>query len=121
MAIHVAITRIAREGCEQQFAEALRAFFRASFAHTGVAGALMIAPAPGSQSREYGILRSFASEAERDDFYRSPLFLAWEQQARTLTEGEPQYRPLHGLEAWFRRPDLAPPRWKMAVATYLNN
>lgn len=119
MAIHVAITRIVREGCEQQFADALRAFFQASLTHAGVTGALMIAPAPGSQSREYGILRSFASVAERDAFYRSPLFLDWDRQARTLTEGEPRYRPLHGLEAWFRRPDLAPPRWKMAAATYL--
>ena len=38
---------------------------------------------------------------------------------RTLTEGEPVYRQLHGLEAWFRSPHNPPPRWKMAVATFL--
>lgn len=119
MSIHVAITRIVRPGCEDAFAQGLREFFQASFAHPGVAGVLMIAPAPGSASREYGILRSFASEAERDDFYRSPLFRAWDERARALTEGEPDYRDLHGLEAWFRGPTVPPPRWKMAVATYL--
>ena len=36
-----------------------------------------------------------------------------------LTEGEPVYRQLHGLEAWFRSPHNPPPRWKMAVATLL--
>ncbi len=119
MTIHVAITRTVRPGCEEAFAQALRTFVLSSFAHPGVAGVLMIAPAPDSQSREYGILRSFASEAERDDFYRSARFLDWDRQARSLTEGDPVYRSLHGLEAWFRRDMVAPPRWKMAVATWL--
>jgi len=26
---------------------------------------------------------------------------------------------LHGLEAWFRSPHNPPPRWKMAVATFV--
>ena len=46
------------------------------------------------------------------------MFKAWEERARTLTEGDPVYRQLHGLEAWFRSPN-PPPRWKMAVATFL--
>jgi hypothetical protein len=64
-------------------------------------------------------LRTFASEQERDAFYESPMFKAWEACARRLTEGEPVYRQLHGLEAWFRSPHNPPPRWKMAVATFL--
>ena len=36
-----------------------------------------------------------------------------------MTEGEPVYRHLHGLEAWFRSSHHPPPRWKMAVATFL--
>jgi antibiotic biosynthesis monooxygenase (ABM) superfamily enzyme len=79
----------------------------------------MLTPPPGSDSREFGILRTFATEAERDAFYNSPIFQAWEERARTFTEGEPVRRQLHGLEAWFRSPQNPPPRWKMAVATYL--
>jgi|ERR1051326_3122685 antibiotic biosynthesis monooxygenase (ABM) superfamily enzyme len=119
MPIHIAITRRVRPGCEAEFQQALREFFQTSFAHGGVLGASMLTPPPGSDSREYGILRTFASEAKRDAFYASPMFKAWEERARRLTEGEPVYRQLHGLEAWFRSPHNPPPRWKMAVATLL--
>ena len=80
----------------------------------------MIVPPPGSDSREFGILRTFADEKERDAFYASPTFKAWEERSRPLTEGVWSSRELHGLEAWFNQPDLPrPPRWKMAVATLL--
>src|SRR5947208_2561619 len=119
MPIHIAITRRVRPGCEEEFQKALRDFLQTSFAHGGVQGASMLVPPPGSNTREYGILRTFANEAERDAFYASPMFGAWEERARTLTEGEPVYRQLHGLEAWFRSSHNPPPRWKMAVATLL--
>src|SRR5258708_16572837 len=115
----VAITRRVRPGYEAEFQQALREFFQTSFGHGGVLGASMLTPPPGSDSREYGILRTFASETERDAFYESSMFKAWEQRARTLTEGEPVYRQLHGLEAWFRSPGGPPPRWKMATVTLL--
>jgi antibiotic biosynthesis monooxygenase (ABM) superfamily enzyme len=120
MPIHVAITRRARRGCEAEFQQALREFFQASFAHGGVLGATMIVPPPGSDSREFGILRTFADEKERDDFYLSSIFNAWEVKCEPLTESNSwTYRPLHGLEAWFRSPQNPPPRWKMATATFL--
>lgn len=119
MPIHIAITRRVRPGCEAEFQAVLREFFQTSFAHGGVLGASMLTPPPGSNSREFGILRTFASEKERDAFYESPMFKAWEERARALTEGEPEYRQLHGLEAWFRSPHTPPPRWKMAMATLL--
>ena len=77
----------------------------------------MLTPLPGSDQREYGILRTFADEAEHDAFYASALFRTWEERARTMTEGEMVRRRLDGLEAWFRSPAGPPPRWKMAVAT----
>lgn len=119
MPIHLAITRQVRSGCEAEFQAALREFLQGSFALGGVLGASMLTPPPGSDSREFGILRTFASEAERDTFYESPMFKAWEERAGPLTEGEPEYRELHGLEAWFRSPRNPPPRWKMAMATLL--
>jgi len=117
MPIHVAITRRARLGCEAQFQAALREFFQSSFSHPSVLGAYMLLPPPGS--REFGILRTFQNEHQRDTFYQSALFKEWEQRANTMTEGEPEYRQLHGLEAWFRSPTNPPPRWKMAVVTLI--
>jgi uncharacterized protein len=119
MPIHVAITRRVRAGSEAEFQRALQEFFKRSFAHGGVLGASMLIPPPGSDSREFGILRTFADEKERDAFYASPMFQAWEERARTLTEGEPVYRQMHGLEAWFRSPGGPPPRWKMATVTLI--
>lgn len=120
MPIHVAITRRAKSGREAEFQQALRDFFRTSFDHGGVLGATMIVPPPGSDSREFGILRTFADERERDDFYASPTFKAWEARCEPLTESQAwSCRPLHGLEAWFRSPHQPPPRWKMAIATFL--
>jgi antibiotic biosynthesis monooxygenase (ABM) superfamily enzyme len=118
MPIHVAITRQVRAGCETEFQQALREFFKTSFAHGGVWGASMLTPPPGSDSREFGILRTFANESERDAFYNSQMFKKWDEHARRLTEGEPVYRQLTGLEAWFRSPQN-PPRWKMALLTWL--
>jgi uncharacterized protein len=118
MPVHVAITRRVNAGREAEFQRALQEFFQSSFDQGGVLGASMLTPPPGSDSREFGILRTFADEKERDAFYESPMFKAWEEKARTLTEGEPVYRQLHGLEAWFRSPS-PPPRWKMATATFL--
>jgi antibiotic biosynthesis monooxygenase (ABM) superfamily enzyme len=120
MPIHIAITRRVRPGCETEFQEALREFFQTSFGHGGVLGATMIVPPPGSDSHEFGILRTFADEKERDDFYASPIFKAWEEKAKPLTESNSwTQRPLHGLEAWFRSPHNPPPKWKMAIATFL--
>lgn len=119
MAIHVAVTCQVRHGRETEFQAALREFLQTSFNHQSVLGASMLTPLPGSDQREYGVLRTFASEAEHDAFYASPLFRAWEERARTMTEGEMVRRRLDGLEAWFRSPQGPPPRWKMAVATFL--
>ncbi len=120
MAIHIAITRRVKSGCEAEFQTALREFFQDSFAHGGVLGATMIVPLPGSDSREFGILRTFRDEKERDDFYTSPIFKAWQAKCAPLTESDSwTQRPLHGLEALFRSSQTPPPKWKMAVATFL--
>ncbi|HJV24583.1 MAG TPA: antibiotic biosynthesis monooxygenase [Aromatoleum sp.] len=119
MSIHVAITRRVRAGCEADFQQALREFFQTSFGHRGVMGASLLVPPPGSDAREYGILRTFRNEEERDAFYDSPMFKEWDERAKTMTEGEPEYRRLDGLEAWFRSPGPPPPRWKMALLTWI--
>jgi antibiotic biosynthesis monooxygenase (ABM) superfamily enzyme len=118
--VHVAIIRRVRPGREAEFEQALREFIETSFSHGGVLGAHMLVPLPGSGSREFGILRTFKNERERDEFYNSPLFKKWVERAKMLTEGEPLYRPLHGLETWFRgsrQPE--PPQWKMALLTFI--
>jgi uncharacterized protein len=121
MTIHIAIMRRVKPGKEAAFEQGLREFFQASFSHSGVQGAHMLTPTPGSNSREYGILRSFATTSERDAFYESDAFRMWDERAGDLTEGDAEYKELHGLEAWFRSPGKGSPpsRWKMAIATLI--
>ena len=120
MSIHVAITRQVRAGCEAEFEEKLRRFAQKSFDHSGTRGVQILSPAPGANSREYGILRSFATESDRNAFYQSPMFKAWETEVAGLVEGTYQQHDLHGLEAWFYPAGQPhPPRWKMALATLL--
>lgn len=118
--LHVAVTRRVRAGCEREFEEHLRVFAQRSLAERGSRGVQMLHPTPDSGSREYGILRSFADAADRDAFYQSEVFQKWLTDIAPLVEGEPEYRELSGLEAWFREPGLPhPPRWKMALVTLL--
>src|SRR5260370_32702093 len=93
--IHGAIQPRIKPGCEQEFQTALKEFFARSLAESGVHGAAMLVPPPGSGSAQYGIIRSFANAAERDAFYASPLFLEWKKRVAPLSDGEPEARELH--------------------------
>lgn len=119
--IHCAITRVVREGKEAEFEEAIKRFVARSLDHHGTTGAHLLRPTDASRPREYGILRSFRSEKHMQEFYDSELFAQWRTEVAELVEGEPIHRKLHGLEAFFRgtRTQTPPPRWKMALVTWL--
>jgi antibiotic biosynthesis monooxygenase (ABM) superfamily enzyme len=118
--VHVAVTRQVRPGHEESFEEALREFARESLRVPGTTGVHLIAPVPGTEGCEYGILRSFESEEASRCFYESELFSNWQEQISEMVVGAPVRRRLHGLEAFFRDTHHAPPpRWKMAVITWM--
>src|SRR2546427_2650962 len=120
--ITVSITRTAKLGCEAAFERALHEFVQRSFALPGQLGVHIMRPAPGSGSREYGIIRKFANRDALSAFRTSPEYLEWNQLAVELTEGAGRTEELCGLESWFTLPGapLRPlPKWKMAVATFL--
>jgi antibiotic biosynthesis monooxygenase (ABM) superfamily enzyme len=118
--IHIAILRRVRKEHAAAFERALADFVSRSLAEPGARGVHCIYPPPGSGSLEYGILRSFARAADRDAFYKTALYKEWLATIEPMVEGEPTYRRLEGLEAWFRAPhDRLPPRWKMALLTWI--
>jgi hypothetical protein len=100
--IHVAITRRVKPGCEEEFAERLRAFVERSLAAPGALAVYCLSPAPGGT--DYGILRSFASAEAKHAFYASALYQEWLEEVAPLVEGAPQIRDLHGLEAFLAKP-----------------
>jgi uncharacterized protein len=119
-AITVSITRTVKPGCEAAFEQALHDFVQRSLSLPGQHGVHIMRPAPGSGSRDYGIIRKFASRDALKEFRTSPEYLEWNQIAVELTEGAGRVEELTGLESWFTAPG-APlrslPKWKMAVAT----
>jgi len=121
--VTVAVIRVVKPGSEEAFERAIHDFVQRSLHLPGQLGVHILRPAPGSGSREYGILRRFASAKARDEFYRLPLFNEWKQEVAGLVEGEPHYEHLSGLETWFTLPGqraiVPPPRWKMALVTVL--
>ncbi|MGB0679335.1 MAG: antibiotic biosynthesis monooxygenase [Polyangiales bacterium] len=116
--VHVAIMRKVRVGREEDFETAVRAFFAEAERVPGMLDAHLIRPAHDSQ-REYGILRSFRSQQDKERFYGSDLYRRWNAQVAELVEGEVQKKQLHGLEAFFREPNGGPPAWKMALLTWV--
>jgi antibiotic biosynthesis monooxygenase (ABM) superfamily enzyme len=119
--VHVAITRKVKPGCEAEFEDAIRRFFSDSIMEKVSLGALLIRPLAGTQNRIYGILRSFASEKDREAFYNSINFRKWDESVKSLVEEDYTRQNLHRLEAFFTDPDLIhhPPRWKMALVTWI--
>jgi antibiotic biosynthesis monooxygenase (ABM) superfamily enzyme len=118
--IHVAIIRRVKPGRERDFERELLGFAQRSLVESGTRGVHLIYPSSSSGPNEYGILRTFVSDSDRTAFYKSALYCEWLIAIGSLVDGEPKYRELHGLEAWFRNPSSGgPPLWKMAIATYL--
>src|SRR5262245_22956330 len=121
-AITVSITRTVKDGCEADFERALHDFVQRSFSLPGQMGVHIMRPAPGSGSREYGIIRKFANRDALAAFRTSPEYLEWNQLAMELTEGSGRTEELTGLESWFTLPGAslrALPKWRMAMATFL--
>jgi len=117
--IHVAITRRVRPGHESAFERELRRFMHEAEQRPETLGAYMLRPVDGGGT--YGIVRSFVDRDAEAAFYASGLYRAWSEAVREHVEGEPEKRDLHGLEAFFRggAPAAPPPRWKMAILTWL--
>jgi uncharacterized protein len=121
-AITVSITRTVKSGCEADFERALHDFVQRSLSLPGQHGVHIMRPAPGSGSREYGIIRKFAGRSALEAFHESPEYNAWTKLAVDLTEGAARIEELCGLESWFTLPGQqlrAFPKWKMAAATFL--
>jgi antibiotic biosynthesis monooxygenase (ABM) superfamily enzyme len=120
-AITVSITRTVKRGCEADFERALHDFVQNSLSLPGQQGVHIMRPAPGSDSREYGIIRKFANREALAAFRTSPEYLGWANLASELTEGTGKVEELNGLESWFTLRD-APlrrlPKWKMALLTF---
>lgn len=102
--ITVSITRTVRAGSEPAFEEALYDFVQRTLPQAGQLGVHILRPAPGTNSREYGIVRAFAHRDALAAFHDSPEYRAWQEAVVGQTEGAARVEELTGLESWFTPP-----------------
>lgn len=120
-----AVTRIARRrvkpGQEQTYEALIHEMFGLMRAHKGCLGAELFPP--DEAGGFYQVVVHFASETALAEWDASPGRLAMTARLREVAEGEPDYRRLSGLEAWFSPSvvpaSMHPPRLRMALVTWL--
>jgi len=119
------ITRIARRrarpGHEAEYEVMLREMLAKMREHKGFLGGDLIPPEAAGE--EYQLVIRFASEAELQAWDMSEARHELLERMKAVAEGEPEFRKLSGLEAWFEPAvvpaTMHPPRVRMAVVTWL--
>lgn len=119
------VFRVVRRRVEPANAPAYEALVRAMFDEArhfpGYLSAELIPPHAGDDA--YQIVQRFATPADLERWNGSPQRQVWMDKLRAVAGSEPEYRLLHGLDAWFGPAALPvgkpPPRWRLTVVSWL--
>lgn len=115
------VRRRARPGCAPAYEALVRAMFEEARRFPGYLSAELIPPA--TAGGEYQIVQRFATPADLERWNASAERLDWMEKLSHVAEGEPEYRLLHGLDAWFGPAALPvakpPPRWRLTLVSWL--
>lgn len=120
-AVFRVVRRRAQPGCGPAYEALIRGMFDDARRFPGYLSAELIPPA--ADGGEYQILQRFATVDDLERWNDSPERLAWLERLDTVAAGDPDYRLLHGLDAWFGPAALPvakpPPRWRLTVVSWL--
>jgi len=120
--VTLVLSRHARPGAEAAFDALLHRLASAATAFPGHLGVQVLRPEPGSGAA-YTIIVRFGSQAELDAWTGSEVRRQLLAEADRLTVDGLVVERLSGLEGWIRLPGarvvVPPPRWKVAVVTWL--
>jgi hypothetical protein len=115
------VRRRAKPGCEQAYEALIRGMFDEASRFPGYLSAELIPPE--SPQGEYQIIQRFATAQDLERWNESVQRAAWHKRLRPVAEGDPEYRLLTGLDAWFAPtpiPAASPPkRWRMTVVSWM--
>lgn len=125
----VLVTRRARPGCEAWLEATWTELSKAAAAFPGYLGGQLIRPIDEGNSddpRLYHMLFAFDSEEHLRAWQQSPARKLGLQALAPYVEGREVVREISGLDHWFTPPVGSsakaappPPRWKVAVVTWL--
>ena len=115
------VRRRARPGCERAYEEVVAAMFAAARQFPGYVAAELIPPE--QTGGEYQIIQRFATAADLERWNASAERADWLRRLAPVAEGDPEYRLLTGLDAWFGPIEIPvmkpPPRWRMTVVSWM--
>lgn len=120
-AVTVLISRNVKPGCEAEFEGATTRLIQVASAFKGCLGAQLVHPGedPEVQDLMYHVVLAFDTQANLDAWHHSEERRQGLASADPYIEGAASIRPLSGLGLWFRTAHQGPPRWKVAVVTWL--
>lgn len=120
-AVTVLISRNVKLGCEADFERVTSTLMQVVAGFPGYLGAQLVHPGedPEVDDAMYHIVLAFDQQSHLDAWYDSPERKLGLAAAAPYIEGELKSKPLSGLGLWFRTSQPSPPRWKIAVVTWL--
>ncbi len=120
-AVTVLISRNVKTGCEAQFERETLALMQAAGRFKGYLGAQLVHPGddPEVEDTMYHVVLAFDHQASLDTWNHSAERAEGLLATAPFIEGQPSIRPMVGLGLWYRTPLAGPPRWKVAVVTWL--
>lgn len=120
--VTVLVTRRVRRGRAAEFERLMAGMQAAAAGFPGHMGGFLIPPEPAEQGC-WRTLFAFDTEAHLQAWTQSAERQAWVESVAQVTHGDSAMRVLSGLETWFALPaartNAPPPRWKMAIVTWL--
>ena len=115
------VRRRAKAGCEEAYEAMIHGMFEQARQFPGFLAAELIPPeSPGG---EYQIIQRFATEGDLARWDASEDRMTWLERLSTVADGDPDYRLLTGLDAWFAPTAIPasahPPKWKMTIVSWM--
>lgn len=124
-AVTVLISRQVKQGCEVEFERVMDQIIAVAATFEGHLGAQLVRPGDeqGVYDSLYHIVLAFDSDSNLKIWQNSPARSLGLAAAAPFIEGQALVRQVSGLAHWFQPPmgpkQVPPPRWKVAVVTWL--
>lgn len=124
-AVTVLISRQVKQGSEAEFERVIDQIMAVTATFKGYLGAQLVRPGEeqGVNDSLYHVVLAFDSESNLNIWHNSPARSLGLAATAPFIEGQALVRQVSGLALWFQPPtapkQIPPPRWKVAVVTWL--
>lgn len=117
----VLISRNVKVGSEADFERVTESLMKTASRFPGFLGAQLVHPGedPEVEDMMYHVVLAFDQQSNLDAWHKSPERRTGLDAAAPFIEGELNFKAMSGLGLWFKTTQPAPPRWKIAVVTWL--